>query len=271
MARAITVPEIIIYVILIGVLGATGIILAIRRTKVKSNNLEFLIAFFFGAASTALFFALDSDDVLIDKVLEIIFCTSAFLSGCFLLVFTERTFFIGKKSPIFTLFLIIYTMLIIYIMQQILDPYVGQALTPFTPAWAMGLFKNFLFAITMSVPGYWFGYLALKQYRSIKKENIEPWIKKRFLIVGICAILFGSVGWQSYMIALSTIPAIDPTAILRLLSLLITVLIMITFSIGSFIAWVMPEGMKQYFNRKYKPTDGEELSEEAIMKQMGGD
>ena len=123
----------------------------------------------------------------------------------------------------------------------------------------------------IGIPGYWFGFLVIKQYRSIKNESVEPWIKMRFLIAGIGAILEGSIGWLSYLIVISLIPGVDPTGILNIFALFIYALILITYAIGFFIAFIMPEQMKKYFNMNYTSSDDKELSEDEIMKKMGGE
>ncbi|MFX1382602.1 MAG: hypothetical protein ACFFBP_09155 [Promethearchaeota archaeon] len=168
-----------------------------------------------------------------------------------------------KKSPFFIFFLIIFTALLSHTILRIIDLFPGE--------WQMTAFYNIFVCLVLAIPGYWFGYLVLKQYRNIKNESVEPWIKMRFLIAGIGAILEGSVGWLAYLIVISQIPGVDPAGNLELLALFITVLFLLTFAIGFFIAFVMPERMKQYFNRNYTTSDDMELSEEEIMKQMGGE
>lgn len=255
---AISVPELSIFAIIIGTELLTGSILAFRRIKAKSQNLEFLVGFSFCAALTTIFYAFPDN-----LIRSIAFAVSLFLSGYFILVFTNRSFFEGKKSPFLKFFLINITTLFIYTILKIIIPLPG--------VWQMTAFYNLLISIMISIPGYWFGFLVIKQYRNIKNEDFEPWIKMRFLIAGIGAILEGSIGWISYMIVISQIPGVDPTGYLELLALFIYALILITYSIGFFIAFVMPERMKQYFNRNYTPSDHKELSEDEIMKQMGGE
>jgi len=251
-------PKISVIFLIIGIDLLTGFVLAFRSYRVKSQNLGFLAGFSFSSIFVSIFYGLG------DSLFRHLgFTVSVFLANFFLLVFTNRTFFTDKKSPFFRFFLIIFTASLIHAVLRILDLFPGE--------WQMTAFYNILISIIMAIPGYWFGYLVIKQYRSIKMENIEPWIKMRFLIAGIGALLNGSVGWLAYLIVISQIPGVDPAGNLELITLLISALILITFSIGFFIAFVMPERMKQYFNRNYKPTDEETLSEEEIMKHMGAD
>jgi len=254
----INILEFTIYAIIIGTEVITGIILAIRRITEKYQNLELLAGFTFSVAFVSFIYAMPDN-----LIRGLGFIVSLFLSSFFLLLFTDRMFFVGKKSPLITFLIIITIVSLGYV-------FIKLFLGVFQDDWQMIAFNNLLVSIIISIPGYWFGYLVLKQYNNIKNKNLEPWIKMRFLIAGVGALLEGSIGWISYMIVISQIPGVDPSGNFELLALFIYALILIIFSIGFFIAFVMPERLKKYFNRNYKTFDDKGLSEDEIMKKMGG-
>ncbi|MFX1237033.1 MAG: hypothetical protein ACFFAS_13550 [Promethearchaeota archaeon] len=250
--------NIIFFALIIGTEVLTGIILTIRRIKSKTKNLEFLAGYCIGAAVVTVLFSIESASLLRD----VAFIISIFLAQYLLLVFANRMFFVGKKSPFLIFFLTLLGGTIAYL--------ISIALYPAPRLWQMSFINSIPIGIVISIPGFWFGPLIIKQYKKIKNEEIETWIKMRFLIAGIGAILEGTIGWLGFLIATSDIPGVDPTGILYTLTLLLYAVILIVFSIGFFIAWVMPNSMKRFFNRNYIAPEESELSEEDIMMQMKG-
>jgi hypothetical protein len=107
----------------------------------------------------------------------------------------------------------------------------------------------------------WLSYLSLKVYNRLKKQNIEPWIKKRYLILGISSIFFTLNGFIILFVPIGV----------GFENLFFTILVASTvflFSFGNLIAWIMPNKIKKYFNRKYKSVKDEALSENALMEKI---
>ena len=110
--------------------------------------------------------------------------------------------------------------------------------------------------------------LSLRYYRSIRETSIEPWIKKRYQILGI-SFCFPAVNSVLYFF----LPITGESAFQSPLFAIVAILLLMTniiFTIGNVIGWFMPNKLKTYFNRKYiNPFTGvEDLSDEEIMNQL---
>ena len=119
-------------------------------------------------------------------------------------------------------------------------------------------------AVGFIISGFWLAYASLSSYKSLKTQNIEPWLKKRYIIVAISAIIYGSLGFVQFLFGYD-LPTGHPQ-ILFAASVSSTVVVL--FSISSYFTWVMPEKFRQFLNRGYQALEEEELSEEEIMKMM---
>ena len=233
-----------------------GLNLLSKSIKSKIRNLAYLTAFHLGAALAAFFqmFNSYSDEVIFNIIVKGLY----YLCVIFLSLFVRLTFYKDKKSP-FVLIIIISTgVFIVSLIVGVINPTSLKDIYYF-----MG---QFTLNILIMIAAYWYGFVALKQYSSFKNQNIQPWIKKRYLISSITSLCFASSGLSSTIIEIINWDL--SIRIISILSLLITTILLITFVIGSFLAWVMPERLKHFFNKDYHKTEEEELSEEEIMTQL---
>jgi len=111
-----------------------------------------------------------------------------------------------------------------------------------------------------------FGWLAcsgLKSYNQIKNKKVQPWIKKRLLLV-----IYGSI----INIFVSVPNLIDEITnrVFHEYVIYIQIIIISIFMVMQFLAWFMPKGLKKYFNRGYilEKEDDTRLNEKEKINQM---
>ena len=256
MALTPTIPTIIMFISMATLLLIVGLNLLYKSIDTKIKNLAFLTAFHLGAASAAFFqmFNSYSDELIFNIIVKCLY----YLCVIFLSLFIRLTFYKDKRSP-FALILVIST--VVFIVSLIVG-----VINPTTIKDMYFFLGQFTLNILIMIAAYWYSFVAFKQYNTFKNQDIQPWIKKRYLISSITSFCFASSGLSSTIIEIVNWDL--SIRIISIFSLLITTILLITFVIGSFLAWVMPERLKQFFNKNYRKTEEVELSEEEIMKQL---
>ena len=175
--------------------------------------------------------------------------------------FTKFTFYEKRKSK-FNIILIATTInFIILVIPKILkelnfyvdliDSYNGKVLdNVFSITWAVIVFG-------------WLAYAGIESYNQIKNKNVQPWVKKRLLLVIYSSILLMFVSVPDLIDILTGRVFHDYVFYIQM-TMIATIMVM------EFLAWVMPKGLKRFFNRGYiiEKDIETELSEEEIIKQM---
>ena len=120
------------------------------------------------------------------------------------------------------------------------------------------------FSITWAVIVFgWLAYSGLKSYNQIKNKKVQPWIKKRLLLVIYAAVINMFVNVPNLIDEFTG-------RIYHDFVFYIQMIIIATIMVMQYLAWIMPKGLKKYFNRGYiiENEDDIGLSEEEIIKQM---
>lgn len=111
----------------------------------------------------------------------------------------------------------------------------------------------------------WLAWAAFQSYRRLREYNIAPWIKLRYKLIAIF----------SFIISFNNVPEFfqpkgvnwgNPNNIISLAIFGTTAILVIAFSIGFFIAWVMPNWIKKKINKNYQPSEDKEYTEEELMQ-----
>ncbi len=245
----------ILYLIYLGSQLITSIFLLIRMIKLKQFNLLFLVLFFFLNPLEIIFILIIGSSAIINM-----------LSNISLVIFTKYTFFKERKSPfLFLLFSLVIVKLSDFIL-KIFIPISIPLNIVLTPS-EIPFFYLFLILTASSVllSYLWLGLASLKYYKLIKVENIEPWIKKRYQILGYSSII---ITLNSIIYLLFPPNTYDWEAIFPFtLGLLLTINTTI-FSLSNLIAWIMPQRLKNYLNKDYQGIVEEDLSEDELMKTI---
>ena len=179
------------------------------------------------------------------------------LTGHFSLIFfVKSTFYTERRSPFYFVLISAIIAKIFYI--------IAYTITDFELSAEMYEIVQGLATYIIFITSFWLSFASLSAYYKIKKSEISPWVKKRYLIVGISAI---------FLIAQSIPNVLMPYRVSFESPLMVTLTIIITilniiFAILSLIAWVMPKRIKSYFNRNYPKLEDEELSEDYLLAQI---
>lgn len=221
--------------------------------KTKLFNLFGLAMFFIGYPLT--FFSQFISPNLIYPII-------AESSLIFLLIFIEETFYKGLKSPFFLLLLITIALNIIDSIFRFLFGFKIPLTSPISseliiPYYIFAIIISFQITITM----VWFLCSTLKSYRVINNFEIEPWIKKRYLIILISCFCFALNG-----ILVLVIPIEGGYENLFITYTVAATLIL--FSFGNLIGWLMPQRLKNYFNKNYTKIEEESLSEKDLLQKI---
>lgn len=232
-----------------------GIYLLYRIKKTRLFHITWLSAFyiFMGIEFFVRMAYLTENKTGIVGGMTIAYCSVNLVSYLFLIVFVKYTFFLHRKSPFLV---IISTTIIIKII--------------FTISSLMYRVEFNLLIFNISkisavylivVPSLWLVYSALSVYKSVQKIEIQEWIKKRYLLVGISAMFLAAHSVPSFLTPYKPDFG-DP----YIATLSITHAILILFSSSlSFITWFMPKRIKQYLNRGSQLVEEKEFTEEELM------
>lgn len=117
--------------------------------------------------------------------------------------------------------------------------------------------------LEITIPTIWLAYNSLKVYRRLKNLDIEPWVKKRYLLIAIASLIFAASAIASFFMPLEGgFEATHPVVSIFVASSFII------FSFGNLIAWIMPKKLKEYYNRNYKVPISEDLSEKDLLDKI---
>ncbi|MGB5912887.1 MAG: hypothetical protein WBH31_16985 [Promethearchaeia archaeon] len=253
--------QIILMVCIISIL-ATGAFIIFRMIKKKLYTL-------FGLA---LFFILYSIQLLGEFIFPYII--KAFYSQIcilFLILFIKIVFYKGSKAffPNF--------MIISFVILKGFDFYfrlhfnfqVPLLITINTDQIPLYYIFVAITVLEVSSPLTWLGYKAIRTNVNLKNYEIEPWVKKRYLLIACSALILAlSDIFTFFLPPGGGYEAVHPAL------MIFTALSFIIFSFGNLIAWIMPKRLKNYFNRGYTPPSDEVLTEnellEKIRKQLAG-
>ena len=235
------------------VLLLIGIFIFYRMLKTRLFNL-FGLAMFFIAYPLTFFSQFISPNLIYPIVAE--------SSLIFILIFVEETFYKGLKSPFLFLLLMI---IILNIIDSAFRFQFGFKI-PLTFSISSELvipYYSFAFIVSsqITITMVWFLYSAFKSYRVINKLEIEPWIKKRYLIILASCFCFALNG-----VLVLVIPIEGGYENLIITYTVATTII--TFSFGNLIGWLMPQKLKNYFNKDFIKIREEILSESELLEKI---
>ena len=186
-----------------------------------------------------------------------------FISNICLLFFTKYTFYRDVRSGF-------YLILGIVIFLKLLD-FILKIFIPFSSIGGIELINSqlgfhFLFlsiiSLVLLLSYLWLAYSSLNYYKSIKSLPIQTWVKMRYLILGISSVIISFNGIFYLFMPFNAKSFEELQTFIKGLLILIMVLI---FSVGNLIAWMMPTKLKNYFNRNYKSFKEEHLNEKELM------
>jgi len=187
---------------------------------------------------------------------EVIIVTSFVLT----IVFTNMTFY--KNKGLLSKIVLI-TVIILGIIQ------LGFFVVSIFGTWTLPLYYlrvSLDFPYTFIVFN-WLSYSSFAAYRLVRTQNIEPWIKFRYKMLGIFSFLFSfhnipeffqppGTGWG------------NPSSIESLIVFGCTAILVVIFALGFSVAWFMPEWLKKRINKNYIVIEDQEFQEKELLDQI---
>lgn len=246
----------VILMICVFVILFTGVFLFYRMIKTRLFNL-------FGLA---MFFILYGIQFLGDFLFPFIF--NAFFSQLcllFLIIFIINTFYKDSKSFLPPIVIITFIILKIFSTTIVfLYNFKIPLMILINPSQFFMYYVYVTFIVLeVTIPTIWLACNALKIFRRLKNYDIEPWVKKRYLLIAIPSLIFAASAIASYFMPLEGgFEATHPVLSIFVASAFII------FSFGNLIAWTMPKKLKKYYNRNYKVPISEELSEKDLLDKI---
>jgi hypothetical protein len=235
-----------------------GIFLLIKVMKSKLNNLVPLVIFFFLNGIEVVLLVVGAPFILYNVIV--------FFSNISLIIFTRAMFYKDKRSPFkYIIGMAIIVKIIDFILRSFI-PYPSDETLELGPPGMPFYYLNLVLTVSMVLLSYpWLAYASLSSYKSIKDKPVNPWIKKRYLIIGI-AVSFTSLNSIFYIFLPYTPDLLDN---LQYVIMAILIASMNTiFSIGNVIGWMMPQKLKDYFDSNFKPTLFEIIPEEELIEKI---
>lgn len=252
---------IVLVAIYIVFLLAIAIFLTIRAIQTKHFHLLVLCASFLGMILDFLMIFLQVHPLILNLL----------VNACWILlvIFTYLTFEKGKMKPfIYILGLtVFFRMCDFFIRLQFgFTTPLASSLNSDTLVW----YYLFQFAVRMefTLSVGWLTLLSLRAYRKHKSSDIEPWIKRRYQILGIGALIFLL---QTVFIFLLPTDGTGYSGSQGLAVGTVLLIISLVFGASQLLAWIMPQWLKRYFNKGFQAQSVDqmtEMSEEELMKQL---
>ncbi len=191
-------------------------------------------------------------------VFEEIFVSSGFV---LITVFTNLTFHRERENIACIVLTINILLAISMIFLKVITYLILKQITPFLYYLRIAIDIIFSF-LTLG----WISFSSLNAYNFLKHENIEPWIKMRYKVIGIVSLVLSFHAVPQIMIPWN-VSINDFNSIYVLLSYMIIIVEAVIFSFGYCIAWIMPERLKAYFNRSFTPSEETSFTKEEELIQ----
>ena len=121
-----------------------------------------------------------------------------------------------------------------------------------------------LFSITISflLSHFWLAIVALNYYKSLKSIKVEPWVKKRYLLIGLSSLIYSFSILLYYFIPYDVVGVyVFPNIIYSYVILGFTIF----YSLCMFVAWIMPKRLKKYYNKSFKLKVEKEYTENELL------
>lgn len=175
--------------------------------------------------------------------------------------FTKFTFHESRKSFFKSIVILTTGNYIILVIPKILLLF--NLFEDFFKSYTGKILDN-VFSVTWAIIVFgWLTYSSIDSYNQIKNKKVQPWIKKRLILVIYSAIL-------EMFVSVPDLIDIFTNRIYHDYVFYIQMIIIATIMVTQFFAWIMPKRLKKLFNRGYiiEKEDDTVLSEEEIIKLL---
>jgi len=244
---------IILFILFIVMLLLIGVFLLVRGIQTKMNNIIIAAIGFIGLPIGFIGYFVFN----LSGLFQEIFVFIAYIST---VVFTNSTFYKRKKRGLnhYTNWILIITIIlgVIQIILFVIPIFLG--IKVYYLRVALDTLYTF---ITFN----WLAWAAFQSYKRLKEYNVEPWIKVRYKLLGIFSFIISFNNIPEFFQPVGTAWG-DSDNIVSLVVFGISAILAVSFSIGFFVAWIMPNWLKRKINKNYTPSEDKEYSEEELMQ-----
>lgn len=236
-----------------------GVFLIVRAKKTKIYHIIYLSIFFLLTFSyyILVFIAYIEETILWwprIAIFQVALVTN--------LVFIQKAFYSGRKSPFNHILSLTVVLIVINIAIAIIrDLFHGGFLDEMVGRISLTAAGS----AELAVVTLWQSRVSFVAYKKYKDDALEPHVKIRYLLFGLAGIV------------LLAFAALDiPATIIAMVGFLdyyvievISLLLILMYTVINFLTWVMPGWFKRFLNRNYGMAGPEApLSEEEIMKHL---
>ncbi len=229
-----------------------------RMRKTKLSNLRWLIGFFICASMVGIFKSVGTTTTGVGfTISEISYYIVQFLSLFFIIIFTKQTFYKEMHS----FFKLIFA--------------TGLALSASSFTFAIlrlieysdmfNFFDIYFLSLTIFIAALWNASASFSAYNLIKEQDINKYVKRRYIIIGISSIVYALPGF--YIPLQVIVRMIGPTGLVEITSSILKIfnaVILLIFAVGNFYAWVTLGSKIEKL--KAKTLSEPEIKEEDLMK-----
>jgi hypothetical protein len=187
-----------------------------------------------------------------------------FISFILVVIFTNLTF---HKNRGFKPNIILFSVIILGFVQ------IGFFLYSILGTWTLFLYylRVWLDLPYTLLTFNWLAFSSYSSYRVLKSQKVKPWIKMRYKMVAIFSFIFSFSNIPEFFQPPGTTWA-ESDNVISLLVFGITATLVIVFSLGFALAWLMPTSFKNFLDRNYEVDKEIEYQEkeliELIKKQL---
>ena len=240
----------LLFFVLVSIIGLFLLIRGYQRNL--KNIITMGIAFLAMTIGFLMQFLIKQNGFLIREILSLIGFT-------FIIVFTNMTFY-KHKSHLSNYILIIGILLAInqFIFQLFVDYITPDNRFIHYTKIALDLPFNLLVF-------NWMAFAAYSSYIKLRAEQIAPWIKTRYKLIALSSFIMSFHSIPEFFQPFE-IPMGDPSNLTSLIVLGFISAISIIFVILFGLAWIMPNWLKNLFNKEYSPVEEEYYSENELME-----
>jgi hypothetical protein len=232
--------NIVVNVIFALSMTSSGIYLAIRAYKMRSIALALLSLALLSFFSTLLTNGFLPPDDYFWRAL------AAANYSVLIVLFTKHAFYKNKKSPFNFVFVATLSIRIVHFIEMNLLHYVSPSYVPISAARLGGYYFHLVMLTSQLVIAFgWLSVAAFKEYAAFRSEAVEPWVRNRYVIIGISHALYAAMSFAYFIIPTDGLAFGSPDALAA--NIVIPPLVA-SYGVLSFLAWTMPGWFKRLLN-----------------------
>ncbi len=231
----------------------SGFYLAIRATKLRNTAIALLsLALLSFLVTTIAVELLTSENILARSLVVANY-------SIIIVLFTKYAFYKNKKSPFKLVLILSLAIRVVNIIEMNIFRYVVPSPIAILPEQLPTYYFHMtVLAIQLAIAFGWLSLAAFREYAAVKTEAVDPWVRKRYLVIGISHTFFAILSIVYYLIPTDGLGYASPDAIAA--NLFIPPFV-VSYAVFSLLAWVMPDWFKRVLNAGKPVTSTSDIPE----------